>query len=86
METWVYIVVPLFGLAMIWFIREIVWGIRRVRYIRMLRALSDADLTKMYKDRWLNINDEVIKNRLKRMHYVEIMMEMSRRDLYMVKL
>jgi hypothetical protein len=86
MENVYIIVCVLWGLGMLWFIHEIVWGVRRVRYLRMLRSLSDDELTALYRKQWLQLNTNVIKNRLKRMHYVEILKEMIRRNLYLGKI
>ena len=83
MENLVNIIIVLWALAMVWFIHEIVWGVRRMRYARMLRKLPNDQLETLYREQWLKINAEVVKNRFKRMRYVAILMEMIRRDLYL---
>ena len=49
----------------------------------MLRKLPNDQLETLYREQWLKINAEVVKNRFKRMRYVAILMEMIRRDLYL---
>lgn len=79
---WVYIIVALWALGMIWFLYEIMWKVRRIRLVRRLHKLSDKELKALYAEKWRKINKETIKDRKKRMEYVEVIYEMIRRNLY----
>ena len=81
-----YTIVILWIFGMFWFVREIVWGVRRVRFVCYLRKLSDKQLSDLYTERWLKLNNSMLKNRKKLMQYVEIMRELMRRDLYTGKI
>lgn len=82
----IYIIVILSALGMYWAVYEIVWKVRRIRYINYLRGLSDNELSGMYTERWLKLNADILDDRLRLMQYVEIMRELMRRNLYMGKI
>jgi len=82
----IYIVIILSALGMYWAVYEIVWKVRRIRYINYLRGLSDNELSDVYTERWLKLNADILDDRLRLMQYVEIMRELMRRNLYMGKI
>ena len=82
----IYIVIILSALCMYWAVYEIVWKVRRIRYINYLRGLSDNELSDLYTERWLKLNADILDDRLRLMQYVEIMRELMRRNLYMGKI
>ncbi len=82
----IYIVIILSALGMYWAVYEIVWKVRRIRYINYLRGLSDNELSDIYTERWLKLNADILDDRLRLMQYVEIMRELMRRNLYTGKI
>ena len=83
---WLYIIMVLWAISVVWFIREVVWKVRRIRYEAYLRRLSNKQLSDLYTERWLSLNADLLKNRRRSMQYVAIIGELIRRNMYTGKI